>query len=135
MNTPYRHDFEKWFSYFARIATNEIRVETGKGIMVFTPPRIISVSPLFYRSDNCFTACDKCCYFNYNFWAGCEPHPDVEEFGITVNDRYPVKYIFIEPHIKRACPGRTDKGCNIHEINPIHCHMPPMKFKQVKAKI
>ncbi|KKK89054.1 hypothetical protein LCGC14_2736980, partial [marine sediment metagenome] len=102
---------------------------------VFTPPAVITVSPLLYRGDGCEVACDKCCYFSYNFWAGCEPHPKTAEmFDITINDRL-VKPTFIEPHIKRSCPHRIERGCGIHDINPIHCRMPHMKFKQVRSKV
>jgi Fe-S-cluster containining protein len=135
MNSSLKHDFLKWFSYFTRIATSKVEVQVDNEVMTFEPPEVITISPLLYRSDNCSTNCDKCCYFNFNLWAGCEPIPNTAQLEHIVVNSHLAKPIFIEPHSKKLCPHLTKQGCGIHDINPIHCRMPLMKFKQVKDKV
>lgn len=132
MNSGFRHDFRKWFSYFARIATSKVEVEVGGEVITFEPPKIISISRLLYRSDNCHTNCYKCCYFNWNFWADCELRPSSFTNLIIIRNRS--RLFSSEHHNKGACPHLTEDGCAIHNINPIHCRLPLMKFKQVKSK-
>lgn len=135
MNSSFKHDFLKWFSYFTRISTSTVEVQIDNEVIVFEPPKVITISPLLYRGDSCSMDCDKCCYFNFNLWAGCEPVPDTAHLEHIIVNNHLTKPIFVEPHSKRLCPHLAKQGCAIHDINPIHCRMPLMKFKQVKNKV
>lgn len=134
MNSAFRHDFVKWVGYFAKIATTKVEVELDSEVMTFEPPKSIAISSLLYRSDNCLITCNKCCYFpKACLWAACESYlKSASPKLITINNKD--KLIFTEEF--KTCPHIVlGVGCGIHEINPIHCRMPLMKFKQVKDKV
>ncbi len=136
-------DLDKELHYALYMVKKPVVITYPDGEVVkFAPPRQVVVSPNFYRSAEC-QVCKKCCgkvsftkfWTEREFTLLREQYPeqvasvDWRIVPIGVNG-HTIPFVTLPESEGSGCPFLDEeKGCLVHNINPLHCRMPLIKVK------
>ena len=138
--------------YIERVAKTNFEVvftdEKGKEhTKLFEAPKMVKVSPYLLRGYSCLDyGCSKCCWFHgfVNIFSEEEYLEILEKYTEKKAefDRYEpftsviggeVRTMYKYDHRDHICQHIVTgeiNGCSIHQLNPLHCAFPLMKFSR-----
>ncbi len=139
----------KNITYLQRISYNPIKikifVDNKEYNFILKPTKKIKVSKNLIRQYNCLDyKCSRCCR-KVRYWNIFTQKQYNDIVNKYVNEIFEIKKInvkingkdftfFCENHTEKICGhlDRKNEKCKVHDLNPIHCALPLIKFKQVK---
>lgn len=141
---------EKELHYVFSVSRVPVTVEFPDGVVKTSPPRQVVVSDKFFRDAEC-KMCGKCCTVEFTkFWTPREFEMLSAKYPENVKEAYwfvlplLVNGRKVEFHCNppvKGCVFRTScmfhggqRGCLIHECNPVHCRVPLIKFKELRGR-
>lgn len=143
------NDLEKALHYPLSVTKEPVTiVYPGGEERRYLPPSRVEISPSFYRSVTC-RMCRRCCFSFSKFWTlrehsvlvklypelASNPRADWGEIEVGINGS---KHVFWKlPETKEIGCVFLDqrRGCLIHDMNPLHCRVPLIKFKRSRTRV
>lgn len=138
---------DKLFSYLGSITKEPFTVEFDKFKKKYIPPKKVIISDNLFRQYNCLNEnCSRCCWKirDWNIFTSnqfdelkskyLEGSRTLIPKIININNNNITFYV--ENNTKKVCPhlDRKNNLCKIHILNPIHCALPLIKFKNIKGR-
>jgi len=136
-----QQSFSKVIYYVGNISKQPIQYTLDGKCFTINTPRKIFISKNFFRGFVC-KSCGRCCKVNfYNCYSENEfnifkkVYPEkiqmFDKKDLIVNNTKCNVYV-TSHNDDGICPYLSvDNMCTVHEINPLHCAIPLMKFKNV----
>lgn len=134
---------EKLLSIYGAIAKEPLVFKFQDRERVILPPDNIFISPNLYRYYDCRDyACSRCCW-KVRDWNIFTPEqfseiPEGDRVGstntVTILINGMEQNFYVEDNRKEVCKHLDTEHnlCEIHEVNPIHCALPLIKFKRTE---
>lgn len=145
-----KYSMERALGYTALIAKDDMEVVLDGKILKLdnrVDKKDIVLSDNYFRDYSCldYPGCAICCnkvgYWNiftekqYNILKKENKDDTIKLDGIKkeilINGKKVV--VYVEDHSVEVCSHLTEKGCDIHYNNPIHCMLPLIKFKIINS--